>query len=187
MVFGSRMMTRLAIAGLCVLTLTGSSTCIFVSKDDDKDDDGSDWQVIQPGDFTTTLILRDSTGAPSTNFVMGESIRFDLQIQNTSGHVTTLTLSTAQVYDFYVLDPATRAVRWRWSDGLGFAQVVTPLGFSVFETKAYSVTWNGVLASGAQLPAGTYQARGVITAANFQDDPLTASPLGSNLVNFTVR
>jgi len=185
--FGSRMMTRLALAGLSVLMLTGSSTCIFVSKDDDDDDEDGNWQVIQPGDFTTTLILRDSTGTPSTNFVMGESIRFDLQIQNTSGHVTTLTLPTAQVYDFYVLDPGTRTVRWRWSDGMGFAQVVTPLSFSVLETKAYSVTWSGVQASGAQLPPGIYQARGVITAANFRDDPLTASPLGSNLVNFTVR
>jgi hypothetical protein len=186
MVIRPRMMSRLALAGLCLLTLGGYSKCVFISTDDN-DDDGNDVPVIENDDFTTTLILRDTTGAPSTSFVMGESIRFDLQIQNTSGHVMTLTLPTAQVYDFYVFDFGSRNVRWRWSENMGFAQVVTPLSFNVYETRSYSATWNGVQSSGAQLPAGTYQARGVITATDFQADPLRANPLGSNIVNFTVR
>ena len=174
-------------AGLCVLTLTGTSTCIFVSTDNGGDDDGSDFQTIGDGDFVTTLVLRDSTGTASTSFVMGESIRFDLDIRNTAGHPVTLTLPTAQVYDFYVLEPVLNNVRWTWSEGMSFPQVVTPLSFPLNSSKSYSVVWNGVLREGTQLPAGSYRARGVITATNLPTEPLVASPLGSNIVNFTVR
>ena len=68
-----------------------------------------------------------------------------------------------------------------------FSQVVTPLSFTPLATKAYSAVWNGVLSNGTQLPAGVYRARGVIVAVDFSQDPLTSSPLGSNIVNFTVR
>lgn len=181
------MMARIAVAGLCLLTLGGYSSCVFISTDDNDENDPDEWQNIGHDDFVTTLILRDSTGTASTSFVMGESIRFDLEIQNTSGHVSTLTLPTTQIYDFYVLDAATSNVRWHWSDNMGFAPAATPLSFTPNATRAYSVVWNGVLSNGAQLPAGTYRARGVIVATDFRDDPLTSSPLGSNIVNFTVR
>jgi hypothetical protein len=43
------------------------------------------------------------------------------------------------------------------------------------------------LSDGTQLPVGSYRARGVIVVNNFLSDPLVSSPLGSNIVNFTVR
>jgi hypothetical protein len=70
---------------------------------------------------------------------------------------------------------------------MDFAQMATQLTFPGYSSKAYSVTWNGVLANGTQLPAGNYQARGVIVADDFTGDPLLASNLGSNVVNFTVH
>ena len=59
--------------------------------------------------------------------------------------------------------------------------------FAPNSSKSYSVTWNGVLDDGTQLPAGSYRARGVIVANDFTSDPLMTSDLGSNIVNFTVR
>lgn len=185
--FRAGMMSRIALASLCLLTLAGASKCVFISTDDNDDDDDGGGQVIEHDDFVTTLVLRDSAGTPATSFVMGESIRFDLEVRNTSGHLITLSLPTTQVYDFYVLEPVLTNIRWRWSEGMSFPQVVTPLDFPVNSSKSYSVTWSGVLSDGTQLPVGSYRARGVIVVNNFLSDPLVSSPLGSNIVNFTVR
>ena len=50
-----------------------------------------------------------------------------------------------------------------------------------------SVTWNGVLGDGTQLPAGNYRARGAIVADEFGGDPLVDGDLVSNMIPFTVR
>jgi intracellular proteinase inhibitor BsuPI len=194
MVFRARIMARLALGFLCLATLAGYSKCVFVSGDGSgggggygggSGGDGS--QSIQDGDFTTTLILRDSTGTATTSFVMGEPIRFDLEVRNTSGHPISITLPTAQEYDFYVLEPVAANFRWRWSEGMAFAQVATPLNFALNSSKSYSVVWNGVLGDGTQLPAGAYRARGVVDPTKFLYNPLLGNSLGSNIVNFTVR
>lgn len=137
--------------------------------------------------YTTSLILRDSTGVPATSVVMGESIRFDLEILNNGNMATSLVFPDTQIYDFYVLDADSPNVRWRWSAGMTFAPGNTRLTFTPYASKAYSVVWNGVLSDGTQLPAGNYRARGVIVAVNFLNDPTMTSDLGSNIVNFTVR
>jgi hypothetical protein len=118
---------------------------------------------------------------------MGEPIRFDLEIQNQSNFSATLLFPDAQIYDFYVLDAAGSRVRWRWSDGMSFNQAAAKLNFSPYSTKAYSVTWNGVLADGTQLPAGNYRARGAIVSDEFGGDPFVDGDLVSNMVLFTVR
>ena len=43
---------------------------------------------------------------------------------------------------------------------MAFTQVPTQLTFAPLSTKSYSVTWNGVLSDGTQLPAGNYRAQG---------------------------
>jgi len=185
-------------AGLCLLTLAGYSKCVFISTDGNGNgngnggyggsgSDGGDWQIIQDGDFVTTLALRDSTGTATTSFVMGESIRFDLEVRNTSGHPIALTMPSTQVYDFYVLEPLAANIRWQWSENLSFAQTVTSLTFPLNSSKSYSVVWNGVVRDGTQLPRGSYRARGVLVASVVPNEPLASSPLGSNIVNFTVR
>jgi len=177
------MMARLALAGLCLCTL-GYSRCTFVSDTGGTVGGGG---TIGGGSYTTTLILRDSTGAPATSFVFGESIRFDLEIQNNANQPATLTFPDGQIYDFYVLEPTVNRVRWRWSDGMNFTQMTTSISFASYGSKAYSIVWSGVLGNGTQLPVGSYRARGVIVAGNFNNDPLMSSDLGSNIVNFTVR
>lgn len=185
MVFPGRMMARLLVVIGASLVAFGYSRCVFVSGDGSgvSGSSGSGFG----DDFSTTLALRDSSGAAATSFVMGEPIRFDLEIQNRANSSATLRFPDAQIYDFYVLDAAGSRVRWRWSDGMSFAQAATQLTFAPYSTKAYSVSWNGVLADGTQLPAGNYRARGAIVADSFGGDPLVDGDLVSNMVLFTVR
>jgi len=182
-------MARLAlVVGASLLTF-GYSKCVFVSNTGGTGVIAGSSSSGSGGGtgFATTLVLRDTSGSPANSFLMGEAIRFDLAIENQSAVSATLQFADAQIYDFFVLDAGTRRVRWRWSDGMTFAQVATQLTFPGYSSKAYSISWNGVLANGTQLPAGNYQARGVIVADDFSGDPLLASNLGSNVVNFTVR
>lgn len=185
MTFPGRMMARLVLAvGLAAVTL-GYSRCTFVS-----DTGGTGGTGGTPGidnGYDTTLELRDTSGVPASSFVMGEPIRFDLEIRNLDSYTKTLQFADAQVFDLYVLEPDTSRVRWRHSEGKVYAQVATQLQFTGNSSHSYSVTWNGVLADGTQLPVGSYRARGVIVAEVFLGDPLRTSDLGSNLVYFTVR
>lgn len=178
------MMSRLAcVVGIAICTF-GYSRCTFVSNPD-----GTPVDPGLPGNgvFVTSLTLHDSSGIETTNFVMGEPIRFDLEGLNRDSQPRTLQFADAQIYDFIVFDAGTRHIRWRWSANKDFAQVITHLTFMANSSKAYSVGWNGVLADGTQLPAGTYLARGIFVADSYTGDPLAASELASELVNFTVR
>jgi hypothetical protein len=169
----ARMMARLAlVVGAALLTL-GYSSCTFVSGNGS----GSSGSGFG-NDFSTTLVLRDSSGTASTSFVMGEPIRFDLEIQSRSARTSTLIFPDSQIYDFFVFAAAGSGERWRWSEGMAFTQVITQLSFAPLSSRSYSVTWNGVLRDGTQLPAGNYRAQGSIVSNDPQD---------SNQVAFTVR
>jgi hypothetical protein len=193
MTFPGRMMARLALAvGIAALTLGTYSRCSFVSNT------GGTGSIGDPGPgngngsgngygYDTTLVLRDSSGTATGSFVMGEPIRFDLEITNLDNVAKNLQFPDAQIYDFYVLEAGSSRVRWRWSQGMAFTQVHSQLIFTPNSSRSYSVVWNGVLADGSQLPAGNYRARGAIVAEDFSADPLRNSDLGSNVVNFTVR
>ena len=180
-----RMMSRLLLVIGASLMAFGYSKCVFVSGDGSAV--GSSSGSGFGNDFSTTLALRGSTGSSGTSFLMGEAIRFDLEIQNRSNLSATLRFPDAQIYDFYVLDATGSRVRWRWSDGMSFDPVPVQITFAPYSTKAYSVTWNGVLADGTQLPAGNYRARGVIVSEEFGGDPLADGDVVSNMVSFTVR
>jgi hypothetical protein len=200
MEFRTRMMARIVLtvgAGLCTF---GYARCSFVSDTGGTSCSGMAGYGTTCGGtsgggsngggssgYTTSLMLRDSTGVETTSVVMGESIRFDLEILNNANMATSLLFPDTQIYDFYVLDANGAGVRWRWSEGMAFAPGNTKLAFTPYASKAYSVIWNGVLSDGTQLPAGNYRARGVIVAVNFLDDPTMTSDLGSNIVNFSVR
>jgi hypothetical protein len=185
------MMARLALViGVSFMTF-GYAKCTFISNPDgvlfpSRANGGGGTGSTNTG-LTTTLTLRDSTGNSSVNFLMGQTIRFDLQVLNQVNQTVTLQFPDAQIYDFYVFDPVSNQVLWRWSQGLTFTQMATSLSFAPYSSQTYTVIWNGILSDGTQLTAGSYRARGVIVSDNFTGDPLMTSDLGSNLVNFTVQ
>ena len=180
------MIARLALIVGIGLVTAGYSKCVFVSGDTDGTVGGG---VGNGGTatFATSLVLRDSAGVATASFVFGEAIRFDLEARNLSNQVVTLNFPDGQIYDFVVLDASTSRIRWRWSENMVFPQVPTQLLFEPGSSKAYSVTWNGVLNDGTQLPPGNYRARGVLVFNEFLSDPLAADDQASPLVSFTVQ
>jgi len=175
------MMARVGLVlGAAFMTL-GYVKCTFLS------DPGAVSGGGNNSTFSTTLTLRDTGGTAATSFLMGQAIQFDLGVLNQSSQPDTLQFTDAQVYDFYVIDANTSNVRWQWSQNMTFTPTATSVYFTANSSKAYSAVWNGVLADGTQLPAGSYRARGVIVADDFSGDPLKTSDLGSNIVSFTVR
>ena len=173
------MIARLCVtAGMAFFTF-GYSACAFKSGDTGDIGGGIDGGDNDPGDatFSTTLTLRDSSGVATTSFVMGEPIRFDLEVLNRTNRTVSLQFPDGQIYDVYVFQ-ASNQLLWRWG---------ADKSFPPDSSKAYLLSWNAVLADGTQLPAGSYRARGIIVSSEFSGDPLDANELASPIVNFTVR
>ncbi len=137
--------------------------------------------------FVCRLVIFNSSGVRTSDFVFGEPMRFELEITNMSPRTVHVQFDDAQLYDFVALDTGTRRVRWQWSDDQAFAQAAQEQTFAPGATKTFSVTWSGQLADGSQLPAGNYQARGVMVFDAFFGDPLAPNEMGSPLQPFTVR
>jgi hypothetical protein len=162
------------VAALMLLTVGADVRCSF---GDDYFDD----------EFSTTLTLRDLQGATRGNFRVGETVVFDLQVQNRSDFSRTLSFADARQYDFIVFNAGSRTVRWKWSEGRGFAQVATELLFAPRETKSFRLEWNQLTSSGTVLEVGSYEARGVLVFSGFDADPQRRDELGSSLQRFTVN
>lgn len=181
------MIARLAAAVGMAFCTFGYTACAFKSGDTTGGGSGDDGGVIGGATFSTTLTLRNSSGVPTTSFVMGEPIRFDLEVLNRTNRTVSLQFPDGQIYDVYVFPANSNQVSWRWAEDMAFPQVVTELSFPPNSSKAYLVGWDAVLADGTQLPVGNYRARGVIVAGDFGGDPLAPDELASPIVNFTVR
>jgi len=86
-----------------------------------------------------------------------------------------------------VVNPGTSQIRWMWSEGQSFAQVRTEVVFEPYATQSFSVTWNGNLSDGTNLPPGSYQARGLMVFDGYEANPLAPSELAAPLQPFSVR
>jgi len=187
------MIARLAMSVGITLSLAfctfGYSACVFKSGSGSGADGGSsdDGGVIGDANFSTTLTLRDSSGVATTSFVMGEAIRFDLEVLNRTDRTVILQFPDGQIYDLYVFAANTNQVVWRWAADKSFPQMTTQLTFPPNSSKAWLVGWDAVLANGTQLPVGSYRARGIIVSSDYMGDPLAPGELASPIVNFTVR
>jgi len=183
----AHMIARIAVTiGIAFCTF-GYSACAFKSGSDPDSGSGDDGGVIGGATFSTTLTLRDSSGVATTSFVMGEPIRFDLEVLNRTSRTVSLQFADGQIYDLYVFAGNSNQVVWRWAADKSFPQVSTSLTFLPNSSKAWMVGWDAVLADGTQLPVGSYRARGVIVSSEYSGDPLAPAELASPLVNFTVR
>ncbi len=177
-------MARLTLlVGILLVTLGSDFRCSTSSgfDDDDGDNNGSG------PTFTTTLVLRDATGIETRDFDRGETIVFELSVRNRTGDTVNVQFDDAQQSDFVVVDDGSPTLRWRWSDGRAFAQVVTELSFAPRETRTIRVEWTQQLADGSTLPSGNYEARGVLLFPEFQTDIFATHEMGSALREFTVN
>jgi type IV secretory pathway TrbF-like protein len=137
--------------------------------------------------WVSTLSMHNPAGVRTTSFVLGEPIRFEFEIRNVTQSTVVVQFDTAQIYDFIVVDAGTARVRWQWSEGLGFTQTPTEITVAPNSSRSFTATWNGQLRDGSQLPAGTYQARGLMVFDEFFGDPLARNDMASGLQTFSVR
>jgi hypothetical protein len=93
----------------------------------------------------------------SDTYGPGQPIQLLLEIENRGADPVTLQFYTAQRYDFEIRDSDGEVV-WRWSDTMGFPQV---LGTEVLQpgaSRRYEAEFSG------RLRVGTYQVFGTVTA-----------------------
>ena len=178
-------MARLALlVGICLVTSGNVAFCIFQSGPD---------AILPPGppggngEFRSTLVLRNVSGVETSSFVFGEPIRFDFAVENLTGRQLRISFPDAQMTDYLVVNQGTTQIRWMWSEDQSFAQVRTELVFEPFATQSFSVTWNGSLSDGTNLPPGSYEARGLLLFDGYEANPLAPSQLAAPLQPFVVR
>ena len=178
------MMARLALlGGICLVTSGNVAFCSFQSGPD---------ALLEPGtggtgEFRSTLVLRNVSGVETSSFVFGEPIRFDFAVENLTGRQLRISFPDAQMTDYLVVNQGTTQIRWMWSEDQSFAQVRTELVFEPFATQSFSVTWNGSLSDGTNLPPGSYEARGLMLFDGYEANPLAPSQLAAPLQPFVVR
>ena len=143
-----------------------------------------------PRTFQTTLLIKDSSGIEKSEFAGGEPITFVLTVTNLTNTPVTITQPSPQVYDFVVADSYGSNTKWNWSDGMGFACVITYLEFSAGETKTYEVTWdqmiNDIFDLGEPVPPGNYRAYGYVKSIAYEN-PDYKGELTSGKREFTVN
>ena len=177
-------MARLALlGGICLVTSGNVAFCSFQSGPD---------ALLGPGtggtgEFRSTLVLRNVSGVETSSFVFGEPIRFDFAVENLTGRQLRISFPDAQMTDYLVVNQGTTQIRWMWSEDQSFAQVRTELVFEAFATQSFSVTWNGSLSDGTNLPPGSYEARGLLLFDGYEANPLAPSQLAAPLQPFVVR
>ena len=178
-------MARLALlVGICLVTSGNVAFCSFQSGPD---------AILPPGppggngEFRSTLVLRNVSGVETSSFVFGEPIRFDFAVENLTARQLRISFPDAQTTDYLVVNSGTTQIRWMWSEGQSFAQVRTEVVFEPYATQSFSVTWNGNLSDGTNLPPGSYQARGLMPFDGYEANPLAPSELAAPLQPFSVR
>jgi hypothetical protein len=89
------------------------------------------------------------------------SIRFELEVMNTSKKSIELTFPSGQTHDFVIIDSLDREV-WRWGSGRLFTQALKNKRLSRGETLSMTETWNA-----PTLKAGRYRAIAILKSENF--------------------
>jgi len=154
------MLTRVIhIAGVvvCAALLLGATQCQSSSTNGI----GPDGPV-----FVTTLAVEDANGNLASTFLPAQPIQFVVSVRNRSSSSQTISFSTAQQYNFVVLDSGTATEVWTWSLGQSFSQNATSLTFQAGQTQTFSFTWTQVNDSGQAVANGSYEVIGGLTCTN---------------------
>lgn len=135
---------------------------------------GSDGPV-----FVTTLAVEDASGNVASTFNSGDEIQFVLSVRNRSSSSQTISFSTAQQYNFEVVDSGTATEVWTWSLAQSFSQSTSSLNFQAGETQTFTVTWPQVNDTNQLVPTDTYEAIGGMTCNNSSSSSSTSSTSAS--------
>ena len=174
------MVSRLLAVGAVVLVTGGAQTSCS-SGDVSQLPGHDDSQVSGDGPtFTTTLVLKDASGAVKSSFQADELITFELSVRNRTAQAVELDFSSGQQYDFFAFRSGTSDLAWLWSSTALFIQAETTLTFAAGETKVFTV-------QSSQGTRGLYEARGAVLFDALATNRLAPHELGSTLVPFTIN
>lgn len=175
-----RLATLLGILVVCAGT-TSSRSC-SLSNSDDSGDGGNN------PTFVTTLQLQDASGNVTDTFQRDEAIQMILTVRNRTDETQTIEFPTSRQSDFVVVRENTNNVVWQQSDE-GAAPTTTPSTLEVAPNQVRTITtlWDQIDGNGDRVRVGAYEARGVVIFDGFEDSPLRASQLGSELERFTIN
>lgn len=180
------MIARLVLLGaVSLVTMGAQSSCSGSYGDMSQIDDPTDGSGDGPT-FVTTLVLKDSAGNVRNRFRRGELITMELTVRNRTDQSQRVMFADGNQSDFMVFDDGTHQLRWRWTDGKVFTQATTEVMFDPQQTRTISTTWDQVLASGAMLETGAFEARGMMLRLGIGADLLAANERASTLVPFTI-
>lgn len=173
---------RLLIALGAIAICTGATSQSCTLRDLLKKDSNSDLS------FSTTLRLLDNTGSATTTFNQGDSIQFELQVNNLDDNSATLNFDTTQQTDFVVVKADSSDVVWQWSKHQPApSETASTLEFAGNQSRTFTVNWDQTDDNGNLLDRGNYEARGVVIFDGFSNDPLKQNQLGSTLERFTIQ
>lgn len=131
--------------------------------------------------FATSLVLRDAAGVPATVFEAGEVVTMQLTVRNRSRQAVELDFASGQQYEFFIFRSGANSPSWVWSSQALFTQAASTLVFPPGESRIFTVNWT------ADLPRGSYEARGALLFDELRANPLAPHELGSTLAGFTVN
>jgi Intracellular proteinase inhibitor len=154
---------------LCVAFLLGATQCQTTTNGI-----GSNGPV-----FVTSLEVEDASGNVASTFNSGDQIQFVLSVRNRSTTSETISFSTAQQYNFEVVDSGTATEVWTWSLGQFFSQSTTSLTFQAGQTQTFTVTWNQLNDTSQLVPTGSYEAIGGMTCNNSSSSSSSSSSSAS--------
>ncbi|MBU6469922.1 MAG: hypothetical protein KGL00_08935 [Gammaproteobacteria bacterium] len=113
--------------------------------------------------FVTTLAVEDANGNAASSFSAGQQIQFVLSVRNRSTTSQTISFSTAQQFNFAVVNSGSATEVWTWSLGQAFSQIATRLTLQAGQTQTFTVIWNQVGDNGQLVPSGNYEVIGGLT------------------------
>ncbi|MGH8306781.1 MAG: BsuPI-related putative proteinase inhibitor [Gammaproteobacteria bacterium] len=162
---------RIAGIAVCAGMLLGASQC----QTNTNNGTGPDGPL-----FVTTLAVEDVNGNSISTFSPGQQIQFVLSVRNRSSSSQTISFSTAQQYNFVVLNSGSATEVWTWSLGQTFSQNTTTLQIAAGQTQTYSFTWDQTDDSNQLVPSGNYEVIGGITCTNSSSSSSSSSSTVSN-------
>jgi hypothetical protein len=178
-----RLPTLLGILLICAATTSSNRSCSLGSSSNNGGDGGND------PTFVATLELQDSSGNVTDSFERDATITMILTVRNRRDTTQTIDFTDSRKQDFVVVRANTETVVWQLSkETAAPSPTPTTLTFGPNESQTFTATWNQVESdSGDQVRVGAYEARGVLVFDGFDDHPLRASQLGSELEQFTIN
>jgi hypothetical protein len=176
-----RAATLLGILAICAGTTASNRSCSLGSSNSDGDG-GND------PTFVATLQLQNSSGDVTDSFERSATIQMILTVRNRTDQTQTLDFTTTRQSDFVVVRENSTTVVWQLSDDAAApSNTASTLEFAPNQVRTITTVWNQLDSSGDQVRTGSYEARGVLVFDGFDDHPLRASQLGSQLERFTIN